>query len=205
MQGERDLLRLARSGNQAAFSTLVATYENRIYGLALRYLGSRDDAQDATQEVFLRVFRFLGGFHEERSFSTWIYRIGVNVCKDMLSQKNRRAEQPLEWKDEDESDCEIPLRDDRYAPEAVFESAQLRQSLCEAILLLPEAQRQIILLRDVQGLSYEDIGVVLSLELGTVKSRIARARENLRKILLQTGNISTPVSSNPVKGGESHV
>ena len=203
MHSEQDLVRRARTGDQAAFSALVTAYEGRIYMLALRYLGNRDDAQDAAQEVFLRVFRFLDGFKEESNFSTWIYRIAVNVCKDLLMQKIRRAEQPLEQKDEDNEDYALPIPDERYAPETVFEAAQLRKSLCDAILSLPEAQRQIIILRDVQGLSYEEIGEILFLERGTVKSRIARARGNLRKLLLQTGNISAFSSSNPAKGGES--
>ncbi len=203
MHGEQELVRRARAGDQDAFSSLVSLYESRIYSLALRYLGNRDDAQDAAQEVFLRVFRFLSGFQEESSFSTWIYRIAVNVCKDLLMQKSRRAEQPLEQQDENDEDYELPLPDERYAPEKVFESAQLRKTLCDAILVLPEAQRRIIILRDIQGLSYDEIGEILSLELGTVKSRIARARGNLRKILLQTGNISSLSLSNPVKGGKS--
>ena len=84
MSSEKELVQQAKAGDRNAFAALVSAYETKIYNLALRYLGNREDAMDASQEVFLRVFRFLPGFQEESGFSTWIYRIGVNVCKDML-------------------------------------------------------------------------------------------------------------------------
>ncbi len=201
---EAELVRQAQAGEPAAFEALVTAYENKIYNLALRYLGSRDDAEDASQEVFLRVFRFLPGFHEESSFSTWIYRIAVNVCKDMLKAKSQRAEQPLEQDNGDEEESVIQIPDSRYEPETVVSDKEQREILCKAILSLPEPQREILILRDVRGLSYDEIAEVLSLEIGTVKSRIARARENLRKKLLQNGNIFHFSSSKDMKGGSQN-
>lgn len=204
MLSEKDLVRLARAGDQSAFEALVTAYEKKIYNLSLRYLGNREDAMDASQEVFLRVYRFLNGFQEESSFSTWIYRIGVNVCKDILTQKKRRAEQSLEMQDEDDESRTVEIADERYDPEILYSGRELQDALCTAITELPPKLREILLLRDVHGLSYEEIGEALSLESGTVKSRLARARENLRKKLLQNGNISGNAPSNLTKGGESN-
>ena len=203
MPGERELVQQAKAGDRAAFAGLVSAYEGKIYNLALRYLGSREDAMDASQEVFLRVFRFLPGFQEESGFSTWIYRIGVNVCKDMLHRRLKRAEQPLEVPDEEDEGRPVDVPDLRYDPERIMEGAELRQALSDAILALPEQQREIIILRDIRGLSYEEIALALVLEAGTVKSRLFRARENLRKKLLQNGNIFSVSVSKPVKGGKS--
>lgn len=203
MPGERELVQQAKAGDRAAFAGLVSAYEGKIYNLALRYLGSREDAMDASQEVFLRVFRFLPGFQEESGFSTWIYRIGVNVCKDMLHRRLKRAEQPLEVPDEEDEGRPVDVPDLRYDPERIMEGAELRQALSDAILALPEQQREIIILRDIRGLSYEEIALALTLEAGTVKSRLFRARENLRKKLLQNGNIFGVSVSKPVKGGKS--
>ena len=203
MPGERELVQQAKAGDRESFSGLVFAYEGKIYNLALRYLGSREDAMDASQEVFLRVFRFLPGFQEESGFSTWIYRIGVNVCKDMLHRRLKRAEQPLEVPDEEDEGRPVDVPDLRYDPERIMEGVEMRQALSDAILALPEQQREIIILRDIRGLSYEEIALALALEAGTVKSRLFRARENLRKKLLQNGNIFGVSVSKPVKGGKS--
>ncbi len=203
MLNERALIQQAKQGDQAAFAQLVTAYEGKIYNLALRYLGNREDAMDASQEVFLRMYRFLDGFQEDSSFSTWLYRIGVNVCKDLLSRRTKRAEQPLEYPDEEDESRAADIPDERYDPEAIVESAELRKILTDAIQQLPEPQREMIVLRDVQGLSYEEIAETLCLEAGTVKSRLFRARENLRKKLLQNGNIFSFTQSKLMKGGKT--
>ena len=196
MTDEQTLIRLARAGDGPAFEALVTAYETRLYQLAFRYLGHREDALDAVQETFLRVYRFLGGFQEQSSFSTWIYRITINVCRDLSLQRSRRGEQG------EPSPAET-LPDLRYAPEARLEQQELRRAILQGLHALPRAQKEILLLREVQGLSYEEIGAALSLGPGTVRSRLARAREALRKKLLQSGNIFDFSPSNPMKGGKS--
>jgi RNA polymerase sigma-70 factor (ECF subfamily) len=203
MSSEKALVQQAKAGDRNAFAALVSAYESKIYNLALRYLGNREDAMDASQEVFLRVFRFLPGFQEESGFSTWIYRIGVNVCKDMLVKQSKRNEQSIEVEDEEEERRTIDIVDCRYSPEQILENAELRTILSTAIASLPEQQREVVVLRDIQGLSYEEIASVLSLESGTVKSRLSRARENLRKKLLQNGNIFGFSASKLSKGGKT--
>ncbi len=204
MSSEKALVQQAKAGDRNAFAALVSAYESKIYNLALRYLGNREDAMDASQEVFLRVFRFLPGFQEESGFSTWIYRIGVNVCKDMLAKQSKRNEQSIEVEDEEEERRTLDIVDCRYSPEQILENAELRTILSTAIASLPEQQREVVVLRDIQGLSYEEIASVLSLESGTVKSRLSRARENLRKKLLQNGNIFGFSASKLSKGGKIH-
>ena len=203
MSNEKALVQQAKAGDRNAFAALVSAYEGKIYNLALRYLGNREDAMDASQEVFLRVFRFLPGFQEESGFSTWIYRIGVNVCKDMLVKRNKRNELSLELPDDEEDYRTVEVSDERYDPQAIVEQSDLRESLASAIAELPQQQREMIVLRDIQGLSYEEIGQVLCLEIGTVKSRLSRARENLRKKLLQSGNIFGASPSKLSKGGKT--
>lgn len=203
MLTERELVQRAKAGDHAAFSQLVSAYEGKIYNLALRYLGNSEDAMDASQEIFLRMFRFLSGFQEDSSFSTWLYRIGVNVCKDLLSRRTKRAEQPLEIPDEEDDSRPAEIPDGRYDPERILEESELRQTLTDAIAQLPDQQREMIVLRDIQGLSYEEIGQTLCLEAGTVKSRLFRARESLRKKLLQNGNIFQFSPSKLTKGGKS--
>ena len=203
MSNEKALVQQAKAGDRNAFAALVSAYEGKIYNLALRYLGNREDAMDASQEVFLRVFRFLPGFQEESGFSTWIYRIGVNVCKDMLVKRNKRNELSLELPDNEDDYRTVEVADERYDPQAIVEQSDLRESLASAIAELPQQQREMIVLRDIQGLSYEEIGQVLCLESGTVKSRLSRARENLRKKLLQSGNIFGASPSKLSKGGKT--
>jgi RNA polymerase sigma-70 factor (ECF subfamily) len=203
VSNEKALVQQAKAGDRNAFAALVSAYEGKIYNLALRYLGNREDAMDASQEVFLRVFRFLPGFQEESGFSTWIYRIGVNVRKDMLVKRNKRNELSLELPDDEDDYRTVEVSDERYDPQAIVEQSDLRESLASAIAELPQQQREMIVLRDIQGLSYEEIGQVLCLESGTVKSRLSRARENLRKKLLQSGNIFGASPSKLSKGGKT--
>lgn len=182
----------ARKGEIAAFETIVTAYERKIYALALRSTGSEADAADITQEVFLRAWKSMGKFRGDSSVSTWLYRITMNLCVDHARRKNIQAV-PLT----DEEGTELPLPDTRAdnLPEAALEGRELSNELQTALGMLTDEHRQIILLRDVSGLSYQEIGRLLTLEEGTVKSRLARARRNLREILIKRGNISLPSAS----------
>lgn len=197
---ELTLVRRAQGGDRSAFEELVRTYEGRVYTLALRWTNDREDALDISQETFLRVFRFLNNFDARSSFSTWIYRVTVNVCKDTALKRGRVREQSLEQGEGDES-YEVQLPDDRYEPETVYAKKEQCEELGAAIATLPEDHRAMILLRDVRGMSYQEIGNLLCLEEGTVKSRISRARENLRTQLLARGNFFESSKSKISKGG----
>ena len=195
MTGEKVLLQRAKKGEMAAFESLVTAYERRVYSLALRSTGSEADAADITQEVFLRAYRSLDTFRGESGFSTWLYRITVNLCVD-LARKNNPAESL-----DDEQALEAPETRGAYQPETALANSELRRELDAALSLVSEEHRKIVILRDVAGMSYADIAAALELDEGTVKSRLARARAALRKILIERGNISLPSASKQTERG----
>lgn len=171
---DRELVERARAGDHDAFEQLVQQYERKVYITAHRLMGIDADAMDASQEVFIRVYRFLDTFNAESSFSTWLYRITINVCKDMLRRRAVRAELPLELEDEENGTFVNEISDSTYDPVEIYERAELRQVIRTGIDALPETYKQIILLRDIAGLSYEEIADTLQIEIGTVKSRLSR-------------------------------
>lgn len=197
MTGEKVLLQRARRGEMAAFESLVTAYERRVYSLALRSTGSEADAADITQEAFLRAYRALDTFRGDSGFSTWLYRITANLCVD-LARKNSGA--PRDTLDDD-SAMAVPDTRDEHQPEAALANSELRRELDTALSMITEEHRKIVILRDVAGMSYADIAAALELEEGTVKSRLARARAALRKILIERGNVSLPSASKQTERG----
>ena len=197
---ETIVVRRAKQGDQGAFETLLTRYEKRVYSLAYHYAGNEQDAMDISQEVFLRVYRFLPQFNEESQFSTWLYRVTSNVCKDYLRKRNARAAASLSG-EEDGEEYLIEAPDLRYNPEDALEQKEMRREIRESLARLTPDHREILIMRDVLGLTYEEIAGSLELEEGTVKSRIARAREKLRQKLMETGNFFAPDKSNKQKGG----
>lgn len=191
MTGEKILLQRARKGEMAAFESLVSAYERRVYSLALRSTGSEADAADVTQEVFLRAYRSLDTFRGESGFSTWLYRITTNLCVDLARKNSAVQTGSLD----DEPAVEVPDMHAGRQPEEALENSELRRELDTALSMVSEDHRKIVILRDVAGMSYADIAAALGLEEGTVKSRLARARAALRKILIERGNIPLPSSS----------
>lgn len=198
---EKQLVSRAKRGELAAFEQLVATYEKRIYALAYRSSGNIQDAQDITQEVFLRVYRSLDRFRQNSSFGTWVYRITMNICVDFARHNAARPETVSLTQE----DGERPLKDATALnqPEQAAENQELRIELHTALQLLSAEHREIVLLRDVADLSYTAIAAALEISEGTVKSRLARARNRLRDILLQRGNICVSAPSNQAQGKEA--
>lgn len=199
MTGEKVLLARAKKGEIAAFESLMTAYENRVYTLALRSMGSAQDAADITQEVFLRTWKNLDSFRGDSSFSTWLYRVTSNLCIDFA--RKRAAEGGMASIDDAESlAASIADTSRTIQPEQAIENQELREELQYALAQLSEEHRKVVLLRDVAGLAYIEIARTLGIEEGTVKSRLARARSALRKILLERGNISLPTSSKLAEG-----
>ena len=162
-----------RAGEAAAFEELVTMYQHRVFGVALRMLGSAAEAQDAAQEAFLRAHRGLAGFRGDAKLSTWLYAITSRLCLNRLASGERRLVRHGE-------ETLLRLADEGRQPDAALERSELEAALHRAIAELPEERRIVVVLRDLEGLSYEEIAKVLDLELGTVRSRLHRARADLK-------------------------
>ena len=172
---DADLEDRLRRGDPRAFEELVIAYQHRVFGVALRMLRNRGEAEEIAQEVFLRVHRAVGDFRGEAKLSTWLYAITSRLCLNRLASGERRMAR------EGEESLER-LRGDAD-PAAHVERVELEAALQRAITELPEERRIVVVLRDFEGLSYEEIAAALDLELGTVRSRLHRARMDLKEKL----------------------
>ena len=200
---ELELVRKVQNGDSSSFEQLVLENQTRVYNLALRTVGNEDDAFDMSQEAFIKAYNSIGSFRGDSRFSVWLYRLTVNVCLDFLRSEGRKAHSSLTYIDE-EDEKELEISDERFSPEAIAEKKELREAVNNGLMQLPANYRAILLLREIDGLSYEEIGSALDLEEGTVKSRIFRARKKLCAILSDSGNISKYAPSKKTKGGVKH-
>ena len=195
---DKELAEKAKAGDQIAFEQLVIENQNKVYSLALRLVNDREEAADLAQEAFVKAWQGLGSFQGESSFATWVYRLTTNVCIDHLRKKKRReGVEPAVSLDDENSGWAEPA-DRASDPQQVLEQSERGQALARGLARLPDWQRRVLVLRELSGLSYQEIGEALDIDLGTVKSRIARARLNLRKILLEDGNFFEHRPSKPL-------
>ena len=188
---EQNWITAAQAGDQIAFEQLVRLYEKRVYALTSRMCRNPADAEEAAQEAFLAAWQGLPFFRGDSSFSTWLYRLASNACVDVLRREGRhQAAASL-----DDGDAAIDLPDGSLSPHDEAERSELRQQIEDGLAALPPDYRQVLILRELHQRSYDEIADILSLDLGTVKSRINRGRKRLRKILLESGNFSAPPAS----------
>ena len=186
---EAKIIRAVVDGNTNAFEDLVLEYQKQVYHITLKMTGNEEDAFDLSQETFLKAFRSLPGFRGEASFGSWLNRMASNLCIDFLRKKKRQGGGQLISLDEEEEDRrprELP--DLRHEPQSALEKKEMRQKVQEGLQRLPHEQRLILVMRDVEGFSYQEISDALKIELGTVKSRIYRARAHLARLLTEDGN-----------------
>ena len=181
---DRTLIRDFLSGNRSAFDRLLLRHKDRVFSLCYRFLGDYQEAEDSSQDVFVKVYTSLKRFRFESSFSTWLYRIVFNTCMNKLnSLKYRFAKGSVSLKDLEnrrEGAQEREIRDDGPTPAMELERKERMELIQEAINSLPPRQKVAVILRDIQGLSYEEIADITGWNIGTIKSRIARARLGLR-------------------------
>lgn len=181
---ERDLLEKSKKDDIQAFESLVEAYQKKVFNIALRMVGNYDDAGDMAQEVFIRIFKSIGNFKGQSLFSTWVYRITANVCMDELrKRKNKKVLSIDEEIRLEDGGMKREIEDGRPAPDVAVERNELRKAVDEAIKSLPQDHKIVIILRDIQGFSYEEMTGILKCPEGTVKSRISRARQALKEIL----------------------
>ena len=174
---EAKLIERASDGDAASFNALMGMHERRMYAVALRMCGNAEDAQDCLQEAMLRVYRAISGFKGQSSFSTWVYRVTMNTCLDELRKRKNRPSASLDGL----VDAGWSPADSGESPEGHAMRTELRQSLQKFMGELPEDMRAAVVLRDIQGYSYEEISRILDANVGTIKSRISRGREKLRE------------------------
>lgn len=176
-QLDHELVQRVQRGDSAAFDLLVRKYQHRIVALIGRYVSDWSECQDVAQETFLRAYRALGNFRGDAQFYTWLHRIAVNTAKNHLVAGNRRPPtEDIDISDAEQFDSGIRLRD-TDTPERELMRQQMEQTVVRAVEGLPEELRTAITLREVEGLSYEEIAKQMDCPIGTVRSRIFRARE----------------------------
>jgi len=178
------LVQRTLEGDLRAFEALVDKYKNMVFTISLRMLGNYADAEDASQETFLRLYNSLSKYNNNHKFSNWLYQITMNICRDILRKKkntksNISLDEPIQ--EENGKDVGSLIPDDTNLPEKIIEENELRNKLEMAIQKLPEDYREPLVLRYTKGLSYEDISSILKLPVGTVKIRIHRARRMIRE------------------------
>ena len=191
---EGELVHKSKMGDLVAFETLVLRYQRQVYTLSYRFMGNHEDASDLAQEAFVKVYASLQSFREEASFKTWLFHITANVCRDALRQRRRKqivvsldAPVPVE-----DGTIERQLTDLTTSPDEIYDGKEKMSYLQKFINNLPPEYRLVLVMRDVQGFSYEEIAMSVGCSPGTVKSRLNRARRTLRDKIMQHEELLAP-------------
>lgn len=186
---EMSLIKRAQQGDMPAFNELIKPYIKPAYNIALKYLKNKEDAQDISQEAFVKVMKSIHAFKGNSAFSTWLYRIVVNLCHDFYAKSKKRAEalENLSFH-YSESDEEMSEQKDKS------------QAIHEVLQDMDEEKRSILILRDVQGFRYDEIADILNIPIGSVKSKISRAREQFKQIVYSNRNYLEALSIRRIEG-----
>lgn len=188
---ERELIARLQKRDEAAFEELIRQYEKKVYTLCFRMCSNSEDAEEAAQDAFLALWRGIDRFRQESSLSTWIYRLATNACIDTLRRRKKQSGSVSL----DDEELFVDAVDTSPQPQETVEHREARKLLQEGLSALPEEYRKVLILREIEGLSYTEIAECASLELGTVKSRISRGRSLLRNFLSGNGNFFEIASS----------
>lgn len=188
---ERELIARLQKRDEAAFEELIRQYEKKVYTLCFRMCGNSEDAEEAAQDAFLALWRGIDRFRQESSLSTWIYRLATNACIDTLRRRKKQSGSVSL----DDEELFVDAVDTSPQPQETVEHREAQKLLQEDLSALPEEYRKVLILREIEGLSYTEIAESASIELGTVKSRISRGRSLLRNFLSGNGNFFEIASS----------
>ncbi len=188
---ERELIARLQKRDEAAFEELIRQYEKKVYTLCFRMCGNSEDAEEAAQDAFLALWRGIDRFRQESSLSTWIYRLATNACIDTLRRRKKQSGSVSL----DDEELFVDAVDTSPQPQETVEHRETQKLLQEGLSALPEEYRKVLILREIEGLSYTEIAESASIELGTVKSRISRGRSLLRNFLSGNGNFFEIASS----------
>ncbi|MFO7639353.1 MAG: sigma-70 family RNA polymerase sigma factor [bacterium] len=178
-----ELVRRAQAGRTDAFEELVRRHERKVYNIAYRMLSNPEDASEALQDTFLRAYRFLNKFEFKSQFFTWLYRIATNVSLTRLRRRKSPVVMSLDQPIGDSGDMIFEIPDDQFSPDLLYKRRELQRRLQQAVDGLPEDYRTVVVLRDLEGLSNEEVSKVLNLSVAAVKSRLHRGRMALREKL----------------------
>jgi RNA polymerase sigma-70 factor (ECF subfamily) len=181
---DEDLVEAFQSGDISAFDQLVSRWDRKIQGVAYRLVGNHEEARDVSQEAFLKAYRALGTFKKEARFSSWLYQIAVNATRDRLRRRRRHVDLSL---DDIEERSETALRDAGPTALELIESSDLSRAVAAAVAALPDEQREVVILKEYQGLTFPEIAQTLDVPLSTVKTRLYRGLVQLRLRLQRQG------------------
>lgn len=176
---EKTLIQQLKKGDEQAFNEMVELYSKKLYYLCLKMLQNETDAEDTVQTIFLKAYTNIARFEEKSSISTWLYRIGVNVCTDLLRKRKKEVKASLYALNSDEEEFALEIPDEKENVEESVLQKERKEALYHAIHSLKPKQKQFIILREIENLSYEEIAEILRMNVGTVKSGINRARKAL--------------------------
>ncbi|MCL2407540.1 MAG: RNA polymerase sigma factor [Defluviitaleaceae bacterium] len=180
----KDIFRQAVDGDAVAFEKLIAEYEQLIFSICLRMLGNQWDARDAAQDTIIKIWKNIHKCRELQSFKSWSCAIANNTCIDELRKRKKQVNESLSRiYESEENDYEVQYESKDLGPEEIYAAKVKQNVILEAIDKLPLKYKSLIIMRDIEGLSYEDLAVAAGLTMGTVKSRLSRAREKLRTLL----------------------
>jgi len=187
LEAEKEIIERVLGGDKNAFEGLVLANQKNVYNLALKMTRNEEDALDISQEAFIKAFQQLGNFRGDSRFSVWMYRLTYNLCIDFLRKKPKANVIPLVYEDEGGDTTPLEIPDLRDLPEDSAVRNEIRKNITESISELPLKHREVLAMREITGMSYDEIAATLKINAGTVKSRLARARLKLVEILKEKG------------------
>jgi len=187
LEAEQEIIQRVIGGDKNAFEGLVIANQKNVYNLALKMTRNDEDALDISQEAFVKAFRQLANFRGESRFSVWMYRLTYNLCIDFLRKKPKSNIVSLNYEDDDGDSAPVEIPDLRDLPEDNVIRSEMRKNIISGIYELPLKHREVLVMREITGMSYDEIATTLRINSGTVKSRLARARLKLVEILKDKG------------------